>query len=83
MLLDGAIDIVAFTSASTVTNLLAALGDERRALDNVTIACIGPRTAEAAVRAGLTVDVIAPEHTIPGLVKAMEVHLLECERKGP
>jgi len=83
MLLDGAIDIVAFTSASTVANLLAALGNEGDALDKVTIACIGPRTAEAAEKAGLTVDVIAAQHTIPGLVEAMEVHLLECERKGP
>jgi uroporphyrinogen III methyltransferase/synthase len=82
MLLDGGIDVVAFTSASTVANLLTALGNERCALDKVTIACIGPRTAEAAEKAGLRVDVIAPEHTIPGLVKAMELHLLEYERKG-
>ncbi|MDY6917287.1 MAG: uroporphyrinogen-III C-methyltransferase [Chloroflexota bacterium] len=81
MLLEGKIDIVAFTSASTVANLLKALGNERCALDRAIIACIGPRTAEAAEKAGLTVEVIAPEHTVPGLVKAIELHLLKHERK--
>jgi uroporphyrinogen III methyltransferase/synthase len=35
------------------------------------VACIGPITAETARAAGLTVDVVAAEHTIDGLVRAL------------
>jgi uroporphyrinogen-III synthase len=34
------------------------------------IACIGPVTARAAKDAGLRVDAVAREHTIPGLAAA-------------
>ena len=35
------------------------------------VACIGPVTAATAKEGGLTVDVIADEHTILGLVDAL------------
>ncbi|MBI2859935.1 MAG: uroporphyrinogen-III C-methyltransferase [Chloroflexi bacterium] len=71
MLASGQIDVVTFTSSSTVSNAVAALG--AGALRNgARIACIGPKTAETAVAAGLKVDVVAGEHTIPGLVVALE-----------
>jgi len=35
------------------------------------VACIGPITADTARAAGLTVDVVAAEHTIDGLVAAL------------
>jgi uroporphyrinogen-III synthase len=35
------------------------------------VACNGPITAETARAGGLTVDVVASEHTIPGLVDAL------------
>jgi len=35
------------------------------------IACIGPITADTARELGLRVDVVAPEHTVPGLVRAI------------
>ena len=79
MFLDGKIDIITFTSSSTVTNLLAALGGELRAAKQAKIACIGPITAAAVEKAGLTVDITAPEHTIPGLVAAIELYLREHE----
>ena len=72
MLLDGQIDIITFTSSSTVTNLLTALGDEWYVAKNATIACIGPVTATTAEKAGLRVDIIAWEQTISGLVAAIE-----------
>ncbi len=59
---------VTFTSSSTVTNYLAVVGD---APVPPVVACIGPITAETARAAGLTVDVVAPEHTIDGLVRAL------------
>jgi uroporphyrinogen III methyltransferase/synthase len=60
-------DAICFTSSSTVTNYLAA-GSVR--VPSV-VACIGPVTAETARGAGLTVDVVATPHTIPGLVDAL------------
>ncbi len=35
------------------------------------IACIGPITAQTARELGLQVDVVAEEHTVQGLVRAM------------
>ncbi len=67
-----AVDMATFSSSSTVHNLVDLLGRDAPALLNpVTIACIGPVTARAAERLGLGVDIIAEEHTIPGLVNAM------------
>jgi uroporphyrinogen III methyltransferase/synthase len=61
-------DAITFTSSSTVTNFLDVAG-----LDAVppVVACIGPVTAATARDAGLTVDVVAEEHTIHGLVDAL------------
>ena len=72
LLLEGQIDIITFTSSSTVTNLIDALGGDRNAAQKARIACIGPVTAAAAQRAGLKVDIVARESTIPGLVAAIE-----------
>jgi len=72
MILAGEIDIIAFTSASTVANLVAALGKEREALNKILVACIGPRTRATATKSGLRVDIVARKHTIPGLLEAME-----------
>ena len=59
---------VTFTSSSTVTNYLAVAGDVPVP---PVVACIGPITADTARAAGLTVDVVAAEHTIDGLVTAL------------
>ncbi|MBF0302482.1 MAG: uroporphyrinogen-III synthase, partial [Desulfamplus sp.] len=40
-------------------------------MKGVTIACIGPITADTAVAEGFKPDIIATEYTIPGLVDAM------------
>ncbi|MGA9049745.1 MAG: uroporphyrinogen-III C-methyltransferase [Dehalococcoidia bacterium] len=68
----GEIDMVTFASSSTVTNLVRALKGKKSLLKKVKIACIGPVTAETAIQSGLRVDIIAPVHTIPGLVSAIE-----------
>jgi uroporphyrinogen III methyltransferase/synthase len=65
-------DAVTFTSSSTVTNYLAVGGD--LPVPPV-VACIGPITADTARAAGLTVDVVAAEHTIEGLVTALTAAL--------
>jgi uroporphyrinogen III methyltransferase / synthase len=63
-----AADAIAFTSSSTVTNYLAIAG--RSAVPEL-VACIGPVTAGTARAAGLTVGVVAGEHTIDGLIAAL------------
>jgi uroporphyrinogen III methyltransferase/synthase len=63
-----AADAVTFTSSSTVTNFLAAVG--RDAVPPV-VACIGPVTAATATDAGLRVDLVAQPHTIEGLVAGL------------
>ncbi|MCI0814210.1 MAG: uroporphyrinogen-III synthase, partial [Chloroflexi bacterium] len=75
---EGRIDIVTFTSSSTVRNLLAILGPGAAALKGESrplIACIGPITADTARENGLTVDVMASEYTVEGLVEALAAHL--------
>jgi uroporphyrinogen III methyltransferase/synthase len=73
----GQIDIVTFTSSSTVRNLLAILGPDADVLKGEPrplIACIGPITAGTARENGLAVDVMAEEYTVDGLVKALVEH---------
>ncbi|MCK4721713.1 MAG: uroporphyrinogen-III synthase, partial [Dehalococcoidia bacterium] len=72
MLLRGEIDVITFTSASTANNLLAILGQEWEVMKVAKLACIGPNTAAALAERGLKADIVAREHTIPGLVEAME-----------
>ncbi len=67
------IDVVTFTSSSTVEHLCDALESRAAALlRNTCVASIGPITTETARKRGLRVDVTASEHTIPGLVSAIE-----------
>jgi len=72
LLLSDQIDVITFTSSSTVTGLVDAFHNEALPANHVKIACIGPKTAETAERVGFTVDILAGEQTIPGLVTAIE-----------
>jgi len=65
----GEVDAVTFTSSSTVTNFLEALGTLPD--PSVRIVAIGPVTAETARAHGLTVTAVAEEHTIAGLVATL------------
>lgn len=77
LLAGGAIHYAAFTSGSTVQNLLGQLGGPA-ALASVRIACIGPETARAAEQLGLPVHCIAQPHTLEGLLTA----IIEDNRQG-
>jgi uroporphyrinogen III methyltransferase/synthase len=71
-LADGSIDMVTFTSSSTVTNFLEMLGSDREILlAGVKVATIGPITARTAVKAGLAIDVQPKTYTIPALVESI------------
>jgi len=62
-------DYITFTSSSTVTNLIEALGD--RFPTGARVVSIGPITSETARAAGLTVDVEAARHDIDGFLEAL------------
>ena len=82
LLENGQIDIVTFTSSSTVQNLAASLRglDPGKALEHPLVACIGPVTAKTAERLSIRVDVVASEHTIAGLVEAIVTAVAERGR---
>ncbi|HKY68654.1 MAG TPA: uroporphyrinogen-III synthase, partial [Acidimicrobiales bacterium] len=63
-----AAEVVTFTSSSTVTNLLAAIGSGPVP---PVVAAIGPVTAATAREHGLEVHVEADVHSIDGLVDAL------------
>ncbi|MDM8516252.1 uroporphyrinogen-III C-methyltransferase [Desulfobacterales bacterium HSG16] len=69
------VDLVTFTSSSTVKNfhkILPANEHERkRLMENVTIASIGPITSDTARELGFTVHVEAESYTIDGLCQAI------------
>lgn len=69
----GTIDVITFTSSSTVTHFIDLLkgGDLKNLLKGVVLACIGPITARTAKEAGLKVHIQPREFTIPGLTQAI------------
>ena len=69
----GEIDMVTFTSSSTVKNFGAIFGaaDLPRLLARTAVACIGPITEETANGLGMRVDVVAKDYTITGLTDAI------------
>jgi uroporphyrinogen III methyltransferase/synthase len=73
------LDWLTFTSASTVRHFVQLVQQENldptEALRGTNIACIGSITAQEAHALGLTVDVIAQEHTIGGLIEALVRHV--------
>jgi len=70
-LLAEGLDAITFTSSSTVTSLLDALGGDTAPLRGALIASIGPSTSATARAAGLRVDTEADPHTLDGLVTAL------------
>ncbi len=68
------VDGVILTSASTVRGFLrlAELAGVQRDARTTPMVAIGPVTAEAAVLAGLIVEVVATEHSAEGIVRALE-----------
>jgi uroporphyrinogen-III synthase len=82
LLKTGQLDILTFTSSSTVRNFMhwlarCAEGDAAIDLPHLLrneqprIACIGPVTSQTARQLGLTVHIEASEYTIDGLIEAI------------
>lgn len=75
LLEESAIDIVTFTSSSTVKNFAEMFSGEGRRLQKwmreVAVACIGPVTARTAEEQGFKVSITPPEYTIEALTDAI------------
>lgn len=70
---DNAIDLITFTSSSTVKNFKNLLPPKEftRLIDGIAIASIGPITTDTAVESGFKVAISAESYTIPGLCEAI------------
>jgi uroporphyrinogen III methyltransferase / synthase len=68
------VDVVTFTSASTVHGFFTAIGDAREKLRDVQIASIGPITSEALRKEGFAPAIEASPYTVPALVEALARH---------
>ncbi len=78
MLKQREIHVIAFTSSSTVTNLIEiisqqSVGNPLKLLGEVDLVCIGPVTAQTALEHGLVVKLTAREATIASLVEALVI----------
>jgi len=67
------IDVITFTSSSTVNHFVDLLREEnlKTALKGVSVACIGPVTARTAKSRGMKVSIQPDQYTIPGLAQAI------------
>jgi len=76
LLKQGKVDVITFTSSSTVKNFVRLF--DGRKLGEIAagsaIACIGPITAETVEQLGGRVDITAKEFTIAGLVSVLVEH---------
>lgn len=63
------VDIITFTSSSTVKNFLEILGQENLYLiENTKLAAIGPITETTMIENNLKADIVPDKHSIDGLV---------------
>jgi uroporphyrinogen III methyltransferase/synthase len=86
MLEEGRIDMVTFTSSSTVSNFMEMFGSEKELLKawmkKVAVACIGPITAKTAQDQGLTVTLAPREYTIEALTEAIVQYFSKGKNRG-
>ena len=82
MLEDRKIHLAVFASSSAVSAFTKAVGPDRlqTLAGGIRIACIGPATAETAAEAGLSVDIVPAQATVPALVDAIVGDRLDAER---
>ncbi len=78
MLEDRKIHVAVFASSSAAVAFAKAVGPDLlpRYTEGVLIACIGPATARTAAEAGLSVDIVPDQASIPALVESIVRHRL-------
>ena len=77
----GKVDVITFTSSSTVTNFVDIMGKDFALPPSVCVACIGPVTAGTAAKAGFKIDILQHEYTMEGLVRALVDHFKHQKEK--
>jgi uroporphyrinogen III methyltransferase/synthase len=85
MLKDKSIQMVTFTSSSTVHNFFDMFRRESDRLvewmQAVAVACIGPITAETAQKKGFKVDLMPAEYTIDALTASILEYFVSTQSK--
>ena len=78
----GEVDVVTFTSSSTVLSFVRLFSAEERErwFPRLTVAAIGPITRATAAEQGLATAIMPEEYTIPGLARAIEAYFSERSR---
>ena len=79
---DGGIDVITFTSSSTVNYFAELLKreDMKKLSEHFVVACIGPITARTATRWGMKVRIQPREYTIPALTQAIGKYFSKMSR---
>ena len=82
MLLEQEIDVVTFTSASTVRNFVKILGADPAAdlLRTTVVASIGPVTADTASQLDIETTIMPTAYTVPALVEAIVAHFAAAQQ---
>lgn len=72
-ILSGGVDLVTFTSSSSVSGFVKIFGTERAlaCLASTRVVCIGPVTARTVEELGIRPPVVAGVHTVQGLVASI------------
>jgi uroporphyrinogen III methyltransferase/synthase len=80
---EGKIDLVTFTSSSTVRNFVALFPEENVSalLGKTWVGCIGPITADTAREYGLQVTVQPTKYTIPAFAEAKAASSLQSAER--
>ena len=73
LLENGTVDMITFTSPSTVTNFVALFEGKSiyEEISKGVVACIGPVTAQKATETGLKVSIVPDEYTVDSLTRAI------------
>jgi len=76
LLRQGKVDLISFTSSSTVSNFSQLFDGAKLSeiLGNTVVACIGPITAKTVEELGGHADIVADEFTVGGLIQAIVIY---------
>ncbi len=81
LLRNGFIDVITFTSSSTVKNFFSMIGRDKKIISRSTIACIGPITAETIRSYGIEPEIISGTYTVQGLTKEIASYFTARQTK--
>jgi uroporphyrinogen III methyltransferase/synthase len=74
----GEVDLITFTSPSSVRHVVALLGSDRVGLNTIPVVCAGPVTAQAAREAGLSVTAVSDSPDATAMTNAIAAYWLDA-----